>query len=106
MAVVAIDAKTNLPSLQNGPVTIAEISLGKDTLRIELTTFNDRPFLSAWRFYTHSSGELRPGRHGLACSLEHLPAIADAFARAVERASADGLLPPPDAKQDQGKRRK
>jgi hypothetical protein len=85
--------RANLPTLEN-PVTIAEIGLGKETLLVQLKTMHGRRIFAAWRFYADKFGQLQPARHGLMCSVEHLPAIAEAFASAVERARAEGLLPP------------
>jgi hypothetical protein len=73
-------------------VTIAEIPLGSELLRVELKVLNGRTIFSAWRFWRDRAGDLKPGRHGLACSIENLPAVADAINAAIDRAHADGLL--------------
>jgi hypothetical protein len=75
------------------PITVAEVSVGSEIVRVEIKNFNGRPLFSAWRFFRdRESGELRPGRHGLSCSVEKLPAIAEAFADALARARVEGLL--------------
>lgn len=75
------------------PVEIANISLGREVLRIEIAEWQGRPLISAWRFYRTASGDLKPSKRGLACDLERLPAIAKAFETALERARSIGLLP-------------
>jgi hypothetical protein len=75
------------------PITIVEVEVGAEIIRVELKLYNGRPLFSAWRFYRDKAGDLRPGRHGLACSVERLPEVAAAFTAAVERARAEGLLP-------------
>jgi hypothetical protein len=85
------------PSAEHGtitaPITIAEVEVGAEIVRVELKLYNGRPLFSAWRFYRDKAGDLRPGRHGLACSVERLPEVAAAFTAAVARARAEGLLP-------------
>jgi hypothetical protein len=75
------------------PIIVTEIEVGAEIIRVEMKLYNGRLLFSAWRFYRNKAGDLRPGRHGLACSIEHLPDVAAAFAAAVERARAEGLLP-------------
>jgi hypothetical protein len=88
---------SHLPPAERGtitaPITIAEVEVGTEIVRVELKLYNGRPLFSAWRFYRDKAGDLRPGRHGLACSVERLPEVAAAFTAAVERARAEGLLP-------------
>jgi hypothetical protein len=79
--------------LTETPITVAEIGVGVEIIRVELKLYNGRPLFSAWRFYRDQAGELRPGRHGLAFSVDRLPEVAAAFTAAVERARAEGLLP-------------
>jgi hypothetical protein len=75
------------------PIIVTEIEVGSEIVRVEMKLYNGRPLFSAWRFYRNKAGDWRPGRHGLACSIEHLPDVAAAFVAAVERARAKGLLP-------------
>jgi hypothetical protein len=75
------------------PITVAEIVVGSEIIRFELKIYKGRPLFSAWRFYKDKAGDLRAGRHGLACGLDRLPDIAAAIVSAVERARAEGLLP-------------
>jgi hypothetical protein len=74
------------------PIMIGDIRLGAEILRVELKILNGRPIISAWRFWRDVTGELRPGRHGLACSIDRLPEIIAALNAARERAVAEGLL--------------
>jgi hypothetical protein len=74
------------------PITIAEVELGSEVVRVELKIYSGRPVFSAWRFY-NKAGTLLAGRHGLTFSIQHLPEVAAAFVVAVERARAEGLLP-------------
>jgi hypothetical protein len=82
---------TRTPTIA-APIQIAEIQLGAEVLRIEVKNLNGRAVFSAWRFYRNSAGDLKPGKHGLAFSVERLPEIAAAFSAAIERAQAEGLL--------------
>jgi hypothetical protein len=75
------------------PIVVTEVEVGSEIIRVEMKLYNGRLLFSAWRFYRNKAGDLRPGRHGLACSIEHLPDIAAAFVAAVEHARADGLFP-------------
>ena len=75
------------------PITIAEIEVGTELIRVELKYYNGRSIFSAWRFYRHKDGDLRPGRHGLACSAGKLPKIIEAFDAALKRARQEGMLP-------------
>jgi hypothetical protein len=89
-------AETDVPEaggLTATPIIIAEVEVGAEIVRVELKLYNGRPLFSAWRFYRDKVGDLRPGRHGLACSIERLPEVAAAFTTAVERARGEGLLP-------------
>lgn len=89
-------AATDIPEatgLTATPIIIAEVEVGAEIIRVELKLYNGRPLFSAWRFYHDKAGDLRPARHGLACSVERLPAIAAAFVAAVDRARAERLLP-------------
>jgi hypothetical protein len=78
--------------LPEQPIQIAEIDLGTDVLRVELKMWNGRALISAWRFYRNDAGELRPTKHGIACSLERLPKIADALNAALEKAREIGAI--------------
>lgn len=75
-------------------ITIAEIAVGSEVVRVEVKTLNGRPIFSAWRFWRDAAGTLRPGKHGLACSLAKLPELITAFEIALERAKEAGLVAP------------
>jgi hypothetical protein len=57
-----------------------------DEIRLELSTYEGTNILSLRTWHTDKSdGITRPGK-GFACSVKHLPKLAEVFARATERA--------------------
>lgn len=77
------------------PVTIAEIRKNaRETIIVKLDQFKGSLILHAWTWYLAPDGRWKAGRNGLALSLHHLPALADALQRAVATALERGHLPP------------
>ncbi len=72
---------------------IAEITKNsRESIRVTLGTFNNRPIAGARVWFKAADGNWRPGKGGIAFKVELLPAIADAFAGAVAAARASGVL--------------
>lgn len=66
---------------------------GRETLRVRLDTFKDQAIVDCRAWYATGDGTMKPGRGGLTVSIRHLPALANALAKAVEIANAAGLIP-------------
>lgn len=76
-----------------GEITIAAWPRNsRETIRVCLDLYNGRPVIAARCWYTDNDGELKPGRAGLTLSINHLSALAEAFAQALVTATAEGLL--------------
>jgi Transcriptional Coactivator p15 (PC4) len=75
-------------------IIVAEIDKGAgETIRVTLSAFRGTPTVGIWRYYRDASGQLQPGKGGLVLGIRHLPAVASAFALAVDAARATGRLP-------------
>jgi hypothetical protein len=74
---------------------------GRETMRVRIDSFKDQAVIDCRAWYPGNDGVLRPGRGGLTVGLRHLPALANALAKAVETANAAGLMPPEDAKPEE-----
>jgi hypothetical protein len=75
------------------PITITDVPLGNDILRIELVELHGRPNFSARKFFRNYAGQWQPGAMGLAFYIESLPDIVAAFDDALSRAREERLLP-------------
>lgn len=64
----------------------------RETLRVRLDSYQGQAVICARSLYQASDGTLKPGRGGLTVSIRHLPALASAFAKAVDAATTSGLL--------------
>gem|GEM_PF-1329434 len=70
----------------------------RETVRVALETFNDRPIVNLRIWYRpEGSDDLRPGKSGLAMGAQHLPALASAINRALEIAVQRGDVTQGDA---------
>ena len=81
------------PSLPE-PITIAKWwkNRAHDEIRLELSTYEGTNILNLRTWHTSKAdGVTRPGK-GFACSVKHLPKLAEVFAKATERARSLGLL--------------
>jgi Transcriptional Coactivator p15 (PC4) len=56
--------------------------------------YEGRQVIDARKFYKREDGSFAPTRKGLTLSIDRLPALAELIAAALDRARADGLLPP------------
>ncbi len=70
----------------------------RETFRVRLDSFKDRPIVDCREWYKATDGTLKPGRAGLTVSIRHLPALAMALVEAVKAADAGGLLAADDSK--------
>jgi hypothetical protein len=75
------------------PMTITEVTLGNEMLRIELVELHDHANFSARKFFRNDAGQWQPGAMGLAFYIERLPDVVAAFENALNRARAENLLP-------------
>ena len=77
----------------NDAIIIAEWQKNsRETLRVRLDSYQGQAVICARSWYQASDGTLKPGRGGLTVSIRHLPALASAFVKAMEAATASGLL--------------
>ena len=75
------------------PIFFEEIELGRERLRIDVKRWQGRWLISIWRFWQNEAGDWKPGKRGVSISIERLPQIATALAKAVEAAKAEGIIP-------------
>jgi hypothetical protein len=75
------------------PITIAEVPLGQEILRVELVELHGHANFSARKFYRDGAGQWQAGAMGLAFYIEKLPDVVAAFENALNRARAENLLP-------------
>jgi hypothetical protein len=75
------------------PITITDVPLGNDILRIELVELHGHPNFSARKFFRNYAGQWQPSAMGLAFYIESLPDIVTAFDDALSRAREERLLP-------------
>lgn len=76
-----------------GERIFATIEKGRgEEVRVALSQFKGRTFLAVRIWYTDNSGEKKPSAKGVNIAVDHLPAIADGIAKALEAARADGLV--------------
>ena len=63
----------------------------RETLRVRLDEYQGRAIVDV-RTWFDDGGTLRPGRAGLTLAVRHLPELAEALAKALETATASGLI--------------
>ena len=74
---------------------IAEWPLSpSDRVRVSLDLYKGRPVINCRRWWLSDSGELRPGKAGIAFSVRHLPRLFDAVQEALAVATQRGLIDP------------
>lgn len=74
---------------------IAEIrKTDRETIRITLGEFRNRPIADVRVWYTNRDGSLSASRSGVAFRIELLEEVSDGLQAAVKQAHARGLLPP------------
>lgn len=62
----------------------------REEIRVVLSTFNGRRLFNARVWYEAESGEMRPGKSGIAFKADKLPDFADVVSLALEKARAEG----------------
>lgn len=93
----AAGVSTPMP-LPTFPHVIAEWDRNsREVVRVALDQYQGRYTINARVWFRAEGGELRPGKSGMTLSVKHLPAMADALAKALERAIELGLVEEPDA---------
>lgn len=74
------------------PIIIAEWDRNaREVVRVALDFYSGRHTVNA-RVWFHSDDGLRPGKTGITLSVKHLPALADALAKAERQARELGLI--------------
>ena len=74
------------------PLVVAEWNRNaREVVRVALDFYSGRYTVNA-RVWYHGDDGLRPGKTGITLSVKHLPALADALARAERRARELGLI--------------
>jgi hypothetical protein len=83
--------------MSDGPNIIAEWPLNRrERLRVVLERYNGAWLVNIRKWFEADDGSIRPGRHGIALGVKHLPQLAAAVAQALASAVACGLVPPTD----------
>jgi len=71
----------------------AEIPLSRgERLVIALSQYKNNTYVALRIWFPDDDGKLKPSAKGANVKVDHLPAIADGIARALEVARADGLI--------------
>ncbi len=74
------------------PIIIAEWDRNaREVMRVALDYYNGRHTINA-RVWYHDDDGLKPGKTGITLAVKHLPALADALAKAERRARELGLI--------------
>lgn len=74
---------------------IAEWQLNRrEHLRISIEQFNRIWLINIRKWFDADDGALRPGKHGIALGVKHLPQLADAITKALAAARTRGLVEP------------
>lgn len=77
----------------NGDQIFAEIPIRHgEKLRVALSKFKGNTFVAVRVWYADDEG-LKPSNKGVNVRIEHLPAIAEGLAKALEAAKTEGLVP-------------
>ncbi len=83
-------AVANLPAF---PLIIAEWDRNaREVVRVALDQYQGRHTVNARVWWRDADGVLKPSKSGITLSLKHLPALAEALGKALERANELGLI--------------
>ena len=63
----------------------------RETIVVKLGEYQGNPVFDARTWYDSGDG-LKPGRSGITLAIKHLPALAEALAKALATAEASGLI--------------
>lgn len=75
------------------PLVIAEWDRNsREVVRVALDQYQGRHTINVRVWFRADDGDLRPGKSGMTLSVKHLPAMADALGKALERAIELGLI--------------
>lgn len=75
------------------PIVIARWQRNaRDTVMVRIDQFNGNSVVDIRTWWLSQTGELRPGPKGITMSVQHLPALACALAKAEAAARQLGLL--------------
>ena len=82
-------AKQNHPAF---PIILAEWDRNaREVVRVALDCYNGRPTINARVWYRADDG-LQPSKSGITLTIKHLPALAEALAKAERHARELGLI--------------
>lgn len=74
------------------PIVVAEWDRNsREVVRVALDHFNGRHTVNA-RVWYRDDDALKPGKTGITLAVKHLPALADAMAKALTKARELGLI--------------
>ncbi len=75
------------------PIIVGEWARNsRETIRVSLDEFRGRQTIDLRSWWRDDGGNLRPGRSGLTLAVRHLPALADALAKALATARDTGII--------------
>jgi hypothetical protein len=72
--------------------TVIPIRRGED-LYLAFSNYKGKTYVAIRIWYADENGVMKPSNKGVNIKVEHLPALAEGIAKALEAARADGLLP-------------
>jgi hypothetical protein len=79
--------------LSGFPIVIAEWPRNKrEVIRLSLDEYQGCKTIDCRVWWHDGDGVLKPGKYGLTLAVKHLPALANAVAKALDAARALGLL--------------
>jgi hypothetical protein len=65
----------------------------RETARVSVELYKGVWLVSLRKWFAAENDELRPGKHGIAFGIKHLPKLVEATTSALSLARARGLLP-------------
>jgi hypothetical protein len=76
------------------PVIVAEWSLNKrEALRVSVELYNGVWLINFRKWFQAGDGKVRPGKHGIALGVKHLPRLSEAATKALTIALERDLIP-------------
>jgi hypothetical protein len=82
---------------------IAEWAINRrERVRVSIEQFNGTWLINIRKWFEAEDGALRPGKHGIALGIRHLPQLAEAFSKALQNATARDLVRPPQRDDSEG----
>ena len=90
-----VSGRVAKPPVPVYPVIVAEWNRNdREVVRVALDRYNGRETIDIRAWWQDAEGGWRPGRSGLTLAVKHLPALANALAKALQRARVLGLIEP------------